>query len=257
MSLCRVRLLCCWMLLGLALPATPEAESLFSQGIQAYATEDYERARKLFEQATQSAPHVAKYHLWLGRAAGKRAERANFLSAIGLAKKVRTAFERAVELDAANVPALNDLLDFYVQAPGVVGGGEDKARTIAARLAQINAAEGHRAQALILSKRKDYAGAEKELRRALELEPNKLGRLLDLARFLAERGRHAEADALFEEAAGRDPKSPEYLFARGQQLALSKRNPQQARQLLEQYLRSPRKPDDPSRSEVEALLKKL
>jgi Tfp pilus assembly protein PilF len=124
-------------------------------------------------------------------------------------------------------------------------------------LAAISAAEGHRAQALLFAKKKDWPAAEREYRRALEGEPEKVGRLLELATFLAQRDRHAEADALFDRAAQLAPDSPEYLFARGKQLALARRHPQQARELLERYLKSPRQPDDPPRSEVEALLKKL
>lgn len=254
--------LCVSLLLAFSLlwvlPAMAEnAEALFSQGVQAYAAEDYEGAMKLLEQATGSEPKVARYHYWLGKAYGRRAEHINPLRAWSLARKVRAEFERAVELDGNDVLVLNDLLDFYLRAPGMVGGGEDKAQAIAARLAQLNRAEGHRAEAQILAKRKDHAGAEKEFRRALELEPAKLGRLLDLASFLSERGRYTEADALFDRAAQLAPRSPEYLFARGQQLALARRNPEQARGLLEQYLHSARQPDDPPPSEVQALLKKL
>ncbi|MBI3696271.1 MAG: hypothetical protein HY238_15715 [Acidobacteria bacterium] len=234
-----------------------DAAELFSQGLQAYSAEKYEGAIQLFEGAAAAAPSVSRYEHWLGKAYWRRAERVIFIKAGGLAKKAKTAFERAVELDPENEGALTDLLDYYLSAPAILGGGEDKARGIAARLAKISAAEGHRAQALLLAKRKDYAGAEREYRQALELEPAKLGRLLDLASFLNERGRHAEADALFDQAAKRDSQSPEYLFARGQQLASSKRNPQRARELLEQYLRSPRGADDPPPSEVQALLRKL
>ena len=244
--------------LALRLPAAAEdAEKLFSAGQQAYAAEDYERAVSWFEQAVQIQPSVSLYHLWLGRACGRRAERVFFTRAIGLAKRTGAAFQKAVELDGSSIEALNDLLDFYLQAPGMVGGGEEKAPPLAARLARLSPAEGHRAQSLMLANKKDWAGAEAELRRALDIEPSKPGRLLELASFLSERGRAAEADALFDRAAGLAPDSPEYLFARGRHLVESKRNPETARQLLEQYLQSPRRPDDPPPSQVKALLKKL
>ncbi len=243
--------------LALALTASQTPEKLFQAGQQAYAAEDYEKAMSLFEQAIQAQPQTARYHNWYGKACGRRAERVVFFRAMGLAKKVASAFERAVGLDPGNTDFLNDLLEFYLAAPSVVGGGADKAPALAERLAQISAPEGHRARALILAKKKDYAGAEREYRQALELEPDKVGRLLELAAFLAERGRHSEADALFDRAARLAPDSPEYLFARGKQLAVANRHPQQARELLERYLKSSRKPDDPPPSEVEALLKKL
>lgn len=235
-----------------------EAETLFSQGLQAYAAEEYERAVSLFEQATRQEPAVAKYHHWLGKAFGRRAEHVNPLRAWGLAKKTVSEFERAVELDGNNIEGLTDLLDYYLRAPGMVGGGDDKAAAIAARLAKLSPAEGRRAQALLLAKKKDYAGAESEYRQALELEPEKQGRLLDLASFLSERGRYADADEVFDRAAAMNPDSPDYLFARGRQLALAGRDPKQARELLERYSRSPRRqPDDPPPSEVQSLLKKL
>jgi len=237
--------------------AAQDPAVLFSQGLQAYASEDYERAMSLFEQAVKMQPNVAAYHHWFGRAAGRRAERVFFMRAIGLAKKVRVAFERAAELDATYVEVRSDLLEFYLEAPSIVGGGEDKAREIAARLAELDAAEGHRAQARIFMKKKNYSAAETELRQALELDPQKTGRYLDLASFLGERGRHAEADALFEQAATLSPDSPNYLFARGKHLALHRKDPEEARRLLENYLRSKRHPDDPPASEVQALLKKL
>ncbi len=244
------------VLLLLAVPDSA-AEAAFLAGQKAYAAEEYEKAMSLFEKAVEAAPDVGRYHHWYGRACGRRAQHVIFFRAMGLAKKVAAAFEKAVQLEPRNVEALNDLLEFYLEAPGFVGGGAEKAAAIAERLAKISPAEGHRAQALILAKKKDWAGAEREYRKALELEPEKVGRVLDLASFLDSRGARAEADALFDRAARLAPDSPEYLFARGKSLAESRRNPEQARRLLERYLRSDRKPDDPPRSEVEALLKKL
>ena len=246
------------LMLFIVLPASANnAAALFAEGLEAYKAEDYERAMNLFEQATRLEPTASKYHDWLGRATGLRAERVNRLRAFGLARKARASFERAVELDGANVEALFDLLEYYLEAPGFLGGGEDKARAIAARLSQISPAAGHSGQARVLSKRKDYAAAEREYRQALELEPTKLVWLLDLGSFFASRGRYGEAEGLFEQAAQLDPDSPALLFARAKALALSRKNPQEARRLLEDYLRSPRKAEDPSPSEVKELLKRL
>jgi tetratricopeptide (TPR) repeat protein len=247
-----------WVFFAFWLPgAARNAQAAFSEGIQAYAGEDYDRALALFEEAVELNPTVSEYHHWLGKAAGRKAERVHILRAPLLARKARQAFEKAVELDKNNIGALTDLLDYYLAAPSILGGGEEKARAVAARLAKINPAEGYRAEALLLTKRKDYEGAEKAYRKALELEPNKIGRLLELAAFLAQQGRYAEADALFDRAGEIDPNSPDLLFTRAQALVRAGRNPEQARELLHRYRRSKRQPDDPPPSEVEALLKKI
>ncbi len=237
--------------------AAPDAEALFSQGVDAYGAEKYEHAVTLFERAAREQPSVSRYYLWLGKAHGRQAERASIFHAAGLAKKTRAAFERAVELDGKNLEALNDLLDYYLAAPSFLGGGEEKAESVVARLAEIHPAEGHRAQALLLVKRKDYEGAEREFRLAMELQPEKVGRVLELAGFLSERGRYAESDEMFDRAAKMAPDWPPVLFARGKELVHSKRDPERARQLLHEYLRSKRRPDDSPPSEVHALLKKL
>ena len=246
------------LVLGLTLAARgQEAEALFDHGLKAYAGEDYPRAISLFEQAVKAAPRVARYLHWYGRALGRRAQQVIFFRAMSLAGKVRENFELAAQLEPGSREILNDLLEYYLEAPGIVGGGLDKAQTVAERLARISSAEGHRAQARILAKRKELPGAERELRRALELEPDQVGRLIDLASFLSRARRYAEADALYDKAAQMAPESPRYLFSRGEQLAREKRYPEQARHLLERYLRSARQPDDPPPSEVRELLKNL
>ncbi len=233
------------------------AEAIFSEGLQAYTAEDYERALKLFEEAVGIEPNESRYHHWVGKAAGRRAERVNPFRAAGLARKVRTSFERAVELAPTSIAALTDLFEYYLEAPAILGGGEDKARAAAERLAKLNPAAGHRAQADLAAKRKDYAAAEQEFRRVLELEPDKPSHYLDLAVFLTRRGRYDEGASLLDRAAAMAAGSPQVLFTRGKCLVIANKDPETARQLLEQYLQFPRQPDDPSPSEVRELLKKL
>src|SRR5271156_1406780 len=49
------------------------------------------------EKAVSMAPDNGLYHLWLGRIYGEKADRVSFLTAAGMAKKVRSEFEHAVE----------------------------------------------------------------------------------------------------------------------------------------------------------------
>lgn len=108
------------------------------------------------------------YHLWLGRIYGEKADRAGFLTAAGLAKKVRAEFERAVELSPNNWEARTDLAEFYLEAPAIVGGGKDKARAQAALMTPLNPAMAHWVIARIDEKNKDNAAAEQEYRAAIE-----------------------------------------------------------------------------------------
>lgn len=234
-------------------PTTGKAN--FLAGRDYFMLGDYKKAAEAFERALGAEPANSDYALWLGRALGRRAETASPFTAPRYASKARTYFEKAVALDPNNEEALNDLFDYYLEAPGFLGGGYDKAERIAGEIAARNPAEGHFAQAQLADRRKQFDTAEEQLRRAAELAPHQVGRLLDLARYLARRSRFAESEAAFDRAEKVAPHSPQVSFARARTYVEQKRNLEQAKTLLNQYLRSDLTPDDPSREQAEQLLK--
>lgn len=146
------------------------------------------------EKAVALAPDNGLYHLWLGRVYGEKADRAGFLSAAGLAKKVRAEFERAVELEPGNWEARTDLAEFYLEAPGVVGGGKDKARAQADLIAPLNAAMAHWVRGRIAEKNKHPDDAEQEYRVAIEASHGGARAWLNLAGFYHHANRLREMD---------------------------------------------------------------
>jgi Flp pilus assembly protein TadD len=121
----------------------------------------------------------------------------------------------------------------------------------------IDPSWGARAQARIDEKRNDFTSAERQLRRAAELAPDQAAPLLDLARFLARRGRHQESDAAFARAAGLAPADPAVWFGRAKSLVETNRQPEEARQLLDRYLAASLTPEHPPREEARELLARL
>ncbi len=222
-----------------------------------YGEGEFSKAVDALRQAVAADPSRSPWWNWLGRAYGRQAEKGNVLRALGRAKRARQAFEKAVELDPRNAEALVDLFLFYLQAPGFLGGGAQKAVRLAERLRELDAAEYEWAQAELARKRKDWQAAESHLRRALELEPERVGRLLDLAAFLSERGRRREAEELFARAERLHPGAPKILFVRAKTYLKAKRNRTEARRLLRAYLEARITPDDPPRWEARELLAKL
>lgn len=235
-------------------PSSPKAEYL--AGRDYFMLGDYKQATESLQRAVSGDPSNAEYVLWLGRSYGRRAETASPFSAPKYASKARASFEKAVELDPKNQDALSDLFDYYLEAPGFLGGGYDKAQAVAKRMADLNPAEGHLAQAKLADRRKQFDTAEEQLRRAAEVAPHELGRLLDLARYLAKHGQTAESDAAFQKAAKLAPNSPRVNFVRAQTLIEQHRNLPEAKALLDKYLQSNLTADDPSRAQAEKLLKK-
>lgn len=135
------------------------------------------------EKAVTLNPNNGLYHLWLGRVYGEKADRAGFLKAAGLAGKVRTEFERAVELSPNSWEARTDLAEFYLEAPGMVGGGKDKALAQAELLAPLNPAMAHWVKGRVAEKNKDNATAEKQFRAAIEASDGGARAWLNLAGF--------------------------------------------------------------------------
>jgi tetratricopeptide (TPR) repeat protein len=215
---------------------------------------EYKQAGEAFERALALAPRSSELHRLMGNVYGRRAETGSMLTAPGNAKKARQYFEQAVELDPDNREAVTNLFEYYLEAPSFLGGGIEKAQTLAKRIATLDTPAGHHALAQLERKQKRYDAAEQQLRSAVALAPRQVGRLVDLAKFLSDRGRVKESDEKFEEAAQMAPNNPEVMFARAETYIQQKRNLADARQLLERYLSSPLTPDDPPRQDARTLL---
>jgi tetratricopeptide (TPR) repeat protein len=222
-----------------------------------YMLSEYKKASELFEKALSAEPDNSQYALWLARAYGRRAETSSPFTAPGQASKARQYFEKAVQLNPRNLEALTDLFEYYLEAPGFLGGGLDKAQATAQQIAAVDSAEGHWSLAKLAEKRKEYGSAEDQLRRAIEVSPKQVGRLIDLARFLAKQGRLQEADQSFARADQIAPNTPKLIFAKADVYIKHKRNLDVARELLKQYLTLDLSPEDPPRSQAQKLLRQV
>ncbi|MGQ9919502.1 MAG: tetratricopeptide repeat protein [Bryobacteraceae bacterium] len=238
-------------------PERHAPDALFLAGMAWYQLGDFKKAVGALSKAAEARPGDANVWLWLGRAWGRRAETSSMLMAPSYASRSRQCFEKAVALDPNNKEALNDLFAFYLEAPGFLGGGMEKAQALIGRIRELDPAEAELALAQIAEKKKQYDQAEANLKRAVELAPKQVGRLIDLAKFLARRGRIAEAERTMESAAALAPDSPKVKYARAELYISTNRNPQEARLLLEEYLQSPLTPDDPPREEARKLLERI
>jgi tetratricopeptide (TPR) repeat protein len=216
---------------------------------------EFKHASDAFEKAVALDPSNSDYHMWLGRAYGRRAETANPFSAPGLAVKSRRSFEQAVASNPRNLEAIGDLFEYYLDAPGFLGGGLDKATTLATRYQELDPVEYHYALAKIAEHQKEFTTAEEQLRRAAELAPRQIGRLLDLGKLLYRQGKVQEGEAAFAQAEKMAPDSPKVMFARASAYIHAKQNLDQAKMLLNKYLKAPLTPEDPSREEARKLLK--
>jgi len=196
----------------------------------------YDAAVSSAEKAVAINPKDSNYHRWLGEAYGAKADHASMLSAYSLARKTQKEFDAAVQLDARNFDAQQDLIQYDCTAPGMVGGGEEKAQPLIEKLMKMDAAEGHYATGICRAQKKDYAAADAEFAKALDGKPKTANRIYDIGDYFVQR-KNAEK-LLAVAAAGEDlaPHDPRGKFYRGVALILQGEKPAEAEKLLKDYL---------------------
>ncbi len=243
--------------LNVLLPvAKSDAAALQLIGQDYFMLGEYKKATEAFDRALVLGQGTQSLYVWAGRAYGRRAETSGPFTAPGLATKTHKFFETAVQMNIMDQEATGDLFDYYVGAPGFLGGGIDRARELAQRVIAADPADGHHLLALLAERDKDYVGAERHLRQAIEFAPHEAARVMELARFLAKRGRVKESDETFEQALRMAPQDRRIQFYRAETYIEGKRNLSDARALLESYLGAPLTPDDPPRQKAQELLSK-
>jgi len=215
-------------------PADAESSNLLCRAY--FALEDWNRAESSCRKAASLDPDNSRFHLWLGRVYGEKADRANFLAAAGLAGKVRGEFERAVQLNPKDVEARLDLAEFYLAAPGIVGGGEQKARAQAQFIATVNPAREHWVYARVAEQKKDVATAEREYRQYIDLSHGDAEAWLNLALFLRRQKRFDEMEQAIVKLSQAPMPKLDVLVEASQMLYRAGRNYPLATQLLNRYL---------------------
>jgi tetratricopeptide (TPR) repeat protein len=226
-----------------------------------YQEERWDDAIRACESAVRLSTSDSRYHLWLGRAYGQKASSLHSIQALGLAKRVRDEFERAVQLDGADVEALSDLGEFYTAAPAIVGGGKQKAEGIVRSMQSFDPVQAHQLKARLAEKDKDYTLAESEYKMAVDMVHPSAAAWMEVASFYARRRQVDQMLAAVHAGIDADAQSPSphgpALVSAARLLTRSHTDPQLAVQLLQQYLASPNESADFPAFRVHAQLGRL
>jgi tetratricopeptide (TPR) repeat protein len=199
---------------------------------------EWDRGIANCEKAVALDPDNSQFHMWLGRIYGEKADRASFLSAAGLARKVRDEFEKAVHLNPKNAEARTDLAEFYLEAPGIVGGGRDKAAAQAESLLSFDPARAHWINARIAEKKHDYQTAEKEYRSEIEVTHGSASAWLNLGLFYRHRQQWDDMERALLNIRSAPLDTPDALVDAADILIRQQRNVPAAMDLLHAYLNS-------------------
>ncbi len=214
-------------------PGDGEADLLMCRSL--YAEEQANAAIHACEAAVRLMPRSSAAEDWLGRAYGMAAKAAGPISGLSLALKVKAAFAAAVQLDPEDGPAVNDLSEFYIDAPAFLGGGLDKATALAERVQSSLPQQADRIRALAAEKQKDYATAQNAFQAAAAVA-NQPAAWVDLGAFYRRRGQYDKAVETLNQTLALDHKRDASLVDVASLLGRMHREPEVVWSALQDYL---------------------
>ena len=150
-------------------PNDPQTLYLLSQVKMAFG--DLEGALPLAESAVSLDGGNANYHYQLAAVCGELADRASLFKKAGLAKRFKEEAEKAASLDPKNVDARFALMEFYRQAPHLIGGDKKKAHEMVRQIVEVDPVRGYLDAAILAQEEKDVSGAEGYYAKALASGP--------------------------------------------------------------------------------------
>jgi tetratricopeptide (TPR) repeat protein len=219
--------------------AQTDASAAYYLGRIELANNDPDKAVEWFEGAVKLNPKSAVYYDWLGRAYGTQAQRASVFRQPGLARKTKNALDAALALDPDNLDVRDDLITYYAQVPGFLGGSKEKARETLLEIKKRNAYRGSTAAANLCAVEKDIACVERELTGMTTRYPDSAAVYASLAAFYSNQKQFDKAFAVLDERLRTKPTELTTLYAVGRTASISGQNLDQGERALKAYLAGP------------------
>jgi tetratricopeptide (TPR) repeat protein len=263
------------------LKANPnDAQSWYEMSKVSAAFQRWDDAIQQAERAVSLNHKNAEFQAALADAVVSKlsSSQAGMFAKMSLAHRFRKEVDLALQLDPNNLDANSDLLEFNLEAPGLVGGDKEKAADIADHMLRVNPVRGYLLKLEIATHQKRapselegllqqaikadpklyyartqaanfyitqggaaLAHAEEQAREAIRLDPDRVAAYTALATVYAQQGRWKELDATLADAehAVPDDLAPHYQAAKA--ILLNPQNPAPHNEDLpraEKYLRT-------------------
>jgi tetratricopeptide (TPR) repeat protein len=220
-----------------AIAKSPDDASLhFLLGQSYYQLREFPRAVASLERAVQLAPKDSEYRDWLAKSYGRRAEESLFLSAMSWARKTHREFEIAVELNPENFEARRDLIRYEMNAPSVVGGGDDKAQKHIDALEKIDPIQGQLARGEFFATKKRMPEADAVFGKILESNSDRPGVYFEVCDYYRDRPNAEKMGEAIDKAEHIDPEDRRLKFYKGVLLVMKGKSPNEAEMLLKSYV---------------------
>jgi tetratricopeptide (TPR) repeat protein len=232
------------------------AEAYYWLARSFYEVKDFDSAIAHAERAVALDVKNSIYHQWLGRAYGGKADRDR---SFFLAKKVKRELEESVRLNPSNIEARQDLEDYCMAAPWIVGGSKDEARDQAEAISALDAADGHVARGKFDNealKRPDLA--ENEFLQVLTAKPSRMEPYLEVIAFFQNQKNVPYMETALKAAADLNANDARVTYYRAVGWVLAGSEPAHAEEYLKSYIAStPERSDWPPHAAAREWLGRL
>jgi tetratricopeptide (TPR) repeat protein len=210
----------------------PQVKTHPDDAMSCYLLAEVKMSFKDLDGALPPAQHAvdldggkSNFHLELGKVFGEMASHASIFSAGSLAVKFRKEVEVAIQIDPKNIDALDAMMQFKYQAPGMMGGSKDEARDLADKITTLDPSEGNLSHAELAELEKDAGQMESFYLRAVQANPRNYDARTSLAKFYSQSS-HAKYDEAVKQANSAiqlDPGRAEAYWIRARVFALQQR----------------------------------
>ncbi len=240
-----------------------DAQSSYEMSKVSAAFQRWDDAIQQAEKAVALNPKNAEFQAALADAVASKlnSSQAGMFAKMSLARRFRKEADLALQLDPNNLDANSDLLEFYLEAPGIAGGDKQKAVEIADRMLHVNPVRGYLLQLDIATHDKKSAAeleslvqqaitadpklyyartqaanfyitqggpalahAEEQARAALHLDPGRVAAYTALATVYAQQRRWKELDATLADAQREVPDNLAPHYQAGKAILLNPQN---------------------------------
>jgi len=163
-------------------------------------SEGFQRWNDAIEQAEKavSLDHKnSEYQAALADAIGAKlsGQQLGIFARAALARRFKAEAELALQADPNNVDANEDLMEFYLDAPGFVGGDKKKAAELADHMVRVNPVHGYLMKVSFATHEKQTAEIEPLLRQAIAADPKSYEARMQAASYYLDKGAGSLAQA--------------------------------------------------------------
>lgn len=157
---------------------------------------DLEAAAEHIEEAVELNPTNAEYQYLLGGVYGHTARTAGVFKQILLTPKIKKAFSKAVELDPEHVDARIALAQYFLMAPGFMGGDDEEGFRQLDEVMKRDERRGRMERASMLDLKDRVSDAESEWKKLAVAYPDDWAVVRGYGYFLLQRKRANESLSL-------------------------------------------------------------